>query len=109
MSLTADQIYAADALLSAIHDASEDLWCAGWYTDLEFILWSALLGDKRWPRASEVPHAARRHIAYLSGECAGWWVHCSTVGREWQECGGRVLLPLDEWRVLYASRVPSEE
>ena len=98
----------AEALLSVVHDISEDMWCAGWYTNLEFILWSAVLGDKRWRQATGFPHLAARRLAFLSSECAGWWVHCSTVDCKWEECGGRVFLPLDEWRALYASRVPDE-
>jgi len=104
----AEESYEAESLLSAIHDMSEDLWCAGWRNDLEFFLWSALQKDGRWPSATMVRGAALRHLTYLAAQCDGWWVHCGTVDRKWEECGGRVFLPLDEWRALYASRVPDE-
>ena len=37
---------ARDALLRIMRDISEDCWCAGWLTDLEFTLWNAVTTGK---------------------------------------------------------------
>jgi hypothetical protein len=108
MNTATDNNYTRDALLSAVHDLSEDLWAAGWRNDIEFILWSALLGDGRWRGAKSVPRAAVQHLAHLSSECDGWWAHCDTAGKEWADTGGRVFMALDKWRTMYAAKAPTE-
>lgn len=91
-----------EKLLELMHAISEEEFCAGWYSDLEFDLWSVVCGDAS-PGRFGLPHVDCSLLAVLAAECDGWWVHVSTVGRAWGDgtVPGRVFLPMTEWRKLY--------
>jgi hypothetical protein len=75
-------------LLGPMTGISEERWCAGWLSNLEFILWRARNGE---PSGFEVGSATPRQaelLRLLSEEAGGWWVY---------EEAGPVFLPMDEW------------
>lgn len=87
----------AEALLDAMHAHSEEM-CAGWLTDQEFYLWSAVIKDGRWDAMIDV--ALVRLLRLLADEAGGWWVHGGPKGR--------TFLPLDVWKQRYAARDPKQ-
>lgn len=56
-----------NAMLSLMGSISEERWCAGWYNNLEHILWEEESSDGR----------ALRHLANLVN---GWWLFDSQSG-----------------------------
>lgn len=64
----------AEALYDAMQRHSAE-WHAGWLTDSEFYLWSAVVGDGRWPEIG--PDARRRAplLRSLSAAAGGWWTY----------------------------------
>lgn len=97
-----------EKLLELMSEISEEEFCAGWLDGLEFDLWAAV-HDRDHADAPVLPSADVAMLRGLSDECGGWWVHVSTVGREWSAgtVPGRVFLPIDAWRELYAARRPT--
>lgn len=95
--------YAQDQLLAAMHSISEDAFAAGWRTDLELILWSAVAADGRHLDAAGVSEDDVRHIRDLADQARGWWVHCNTVGKDWNagEVAGREFVPIRTWLAMY--------
>ncbi len=70
-------------------DLSEDYWAAGWLVDLEFELWQAVGGSKKWISDAEVAQ-----LRYLSKTCGGWIVfHESSPYRRY--------VPLANWLQQY--------
>lgn len=112
MKLTPEQDRAAEALYELMTDISEDNYCAGWMSGLEFTLWSFVLGGVRiecWGTDS-VEVAQLDALRRLSEECGGWWIwvdyeELGTVRDhrppEWaDDCGPR-FLTLAEWEATY--------
>ena len=58
-------------LLALMTGISEEHWCAGWMSGLEFALWQAqpdmLYGQER------ISKRQARLLRLLSDECGGWW------------------------------------
>jgi len=86
-----------DALLRLMSDLSEDCWCAGWMTDLEFTLWEAMRTGGRelgWGGIGDRDLARLKHLHELAG---GWWI--------WDkgETGNR-FVTTEEWLAILAER-----
>jgi hypothetical protein len=82
----------AGLLAKLMSQLSEDYWCAGWLTDIEYDLWAALEG-----RGSlRLREADVDQLRYLAGKCAGWI--------SWDDTHHRPrYVPADEWRLLFDS------
>lgn len=93
----------AEALLDAMHAYADEV-CAGWLTDMEFYLWSAVVRDGKY--ASDHPRAPL--LRMLSEAAGGWWVHCTTLGTP-REDGSRRFLTRAEWEPIYAAHVPDKD
>ena len=86
-------------------DLSEDCWCAGWMTDLEFTLWEALTTGARelgWDGIEERDLSRLKHLHAMAG---GWWV--------WDKSDtGNRFVTSEEWLAILAERrkqVPDAE
>lgn len=103
--------YLQDQLLTEMHRLSEDLFAAGWRTDLEFILWSAATSDGRHPRAADIPTDVAARVYDLAAQARGWWVHCNVVGKDWNACTvpGRDFVPTSAWQHMYDHKTLAEE
>jgi hypothetical protein len=89
-NLTAEQ----QALAHYMSGVSEEAYCAGWLSGLEFALWEAVLGQ--CDTFGGVPmHETRAHrLRELARSCGGWIVFDESRGRTW--------LPLAEWEARFA-------
>ena len=84
--------YAAVArrqLVAAMSDMSEELYCAGWMSGIEYTLWSYVVGTPGPGLADQVEQL--RKLAALAG---GWWHWPRVVQRE-------TFVPMDEWLEMY--------
>lgn len=81
----------AAALLGRVMaDLSEDYWCAGWMSDLEYALWSATHGGR-----SPFTRSDLAQVKYLSSKCGGWIV--------WHDAAPwRRYVPLSVWEPMFA-------
>lgn len=91
---------AAESLRDYMSDLSEEYWCAGWLSDLEYSLWGFVVrGPSDWGlgqiQASEVDKIKR-----LSDKCGGWWIWDEEVSRE-------IFVTSSEWDVIFASHSQS--
>lgn len=81
---------AAAILGRVMGDLSQDCWCAGWLTDLEFHLWAAAHGAR-----SQFTRSDLAQLKYLSAKCDGWIV--------WHEAAPwRRYVPLSAWEPMFA-------
>ena len=64
---------AALGLLGLMKGISEEFWCAGWMSDLEFSLWQAKPG-KHYGQGIITERQAEL-LRLLSEECGGWWFY----------------------------------
>ena len=84
-------------LREMMSDISEDCWCAGWMSGLEFLLWEAVsTGDAgSWARHG----VTIEHIAKLQrmSDVLGGWVMWDDGLRDER------FVPIDEWLDIYAA------
>lgn len=86
---------AADTLLQEMGRISEDYYCAGWLTSLEFDLWRMVQGgDTGYGFGRLSPHEVDK-LRWLSEQCGGWWI--------WDEQMGARFVTLKEWESMYKS------
>lgn len=78
---------AALGLLGLMKGISEEFWCAGWMSGMEYDLWRAEAG-KRWGQGSLTERQATL-LRLLSEECGGWWY--------WNENDGPKFIRTQEW------------
>jgi hypothetical protein len=94
MSRTPEQLaarvreLAADRLYQLMSDVSEDHYCAGWMSGLEYDLWGMVRGGPRHYGMGDVEPETVAELRQLSDDCGGWHTHDR-------------LVPLDEWRREY--------
>jgi len=74
-----------------MQELSEDHWCAGWVTGLEYSLWNFVTkGPGKWGFGSIDEQKVAR-LSRLSQTAGGWW--------RWDAaCHGPVFVPLEAWR-----------
>ena len=87
---------AALGLLGLMSGISEEYWCAGWLTSLEFDLWNAAQADRKYGHGIITERQATL-LRLLSEECEGWW--------HWKEdADNPQFVPLNEWRTIVEKR-----
>jgi len=89
------------ALLVYMQHLSDENWCAGWLTDLEFTLWNWVA---RWRSHSEPGSGFERAnladievLSWLAEQAGGWW-HWDEASKEPK------FVPLGEWLEIYRNR-----
>jgi hypothetical protein len=89
------------ALLVYLRHLSEENWCAGWLTGLEFTLWDWVL--RRRSGAEPASDSERANLpdidvlSWLAEEAGGWW-HWKDSAKEPE------FVPLSEWTELHRNR-----
>jgi hypothetical protein len=89
-------------LCELMHQISQDCYCAGWMSQNEFRLWSAVVDptdDLEYGFAAISPDEVMQ-LRQLSEEIGGWIV--------WDgEIGDLVFLSLEAWQKRYAATPPA--
>ena len=91
------------ALSDYMSDLSEDTYCAGWMSGLEFALWGFVLNGPGKYGMGEITQANIDDLKYLS-ELAGGWVHWTGNKGVPGFRGGLEFVLFDEWESLVAER-----
>jgi hypothetical protein len=82
------------ALAEMMSDLSEEAYCAGWMSGLEYALWGALLGRRaEYGRLPFSPEEVAR-LRQLAQDCGGWIVFDDATQETW--------LPTAEWERRFA-------
>lgn len=84
---------AAD-LANAMSEISEDCYCAGWMSKLEFELWSAVMNGPVEAGFWKVTQSDIDRLRLLARRCDGWVVWDETLLTE-------TWLPIEEWLRRY--------
>lgn len=91
---------AKEVLLHRMKDYSEDNYCAGWLSSLEFLLWDKPDTEDKSPSA-QVLGAITPHLRAIAGIAGGWWVYeDETVPGE----RGPVFISMERWLQILAER-----
>jgi hypothetical protein len=87
------------ALPGLMSELSEEHWCAGWLTGLEFSLWAMVKGDATTVFGmGQITERQLQLLKLLSEETGVWW--------HWPDDGdGPEPISLEEWEPLYAERM----
>lgn len=73
-----------------MREISEDCYCAGWMSGLEFDLWDfAKKGVDKPYGLTEMPASWAVRLQHLSELCGGWWC--------WKKGEGEIFIPMAEW------------
>lgn len=94
-------------LCDTMSDISEECYCAGWMSGLEYALWGALQTSDLIYGMSEIDAEQLQRCGQLAQELGGWivWVDDHDLpGTSWQEWGKR-FVPMDEWLEMYRRHV----
>jgi len=83
-----------DYLRRLMSDLSEDYYCAGWLTGLEFTLWQAATDGPIPFGFGVIPAATCLQLARLAELCGGWW-------RWSDDAKDEVFIPMEEWLPIY--------
>ena len=77
------------ALADLMSDLSEDTYCAGWLTDLEFLLWETVIGRRDSYGRFPLTEGEILRLKELS-EAGGGWIVYDEVARE-------TWVPFEAW------------
>ncbi|MCW2240791.1 hypothetical protein [Azospirillum canadense] len=89
--------HAKSGLRHLMEEISEDCWCAGWLSGMEYDLWSMVQGGPRDYGVSEVSQGEVGQLIALSQQTGGWW-------HRPKGADDAVSISLDDWKALFASR-----
>lgn len=80
------------ALRRCMEQISEDYWCAGWMSSLEYELWGWVIA---WRENPDPKSGDAMTLNFLATQAGGWW--------KWNNDfpDGLELVPLDEWERQY--------
>lgn len=84
-------------LVAAMSEMSEELYCAGWMSGIEYTLWSYVVGNPGPGLAAEVEQL--RRLAALAG---GWWAWSKDAQRE-------TFVPMAEWLEMYTEHAGQQK
>jgi hypothetical protein len=82
---------AAVLLRTLMSDISEEYWCAGWLSGLEFTLWQLLNGGQReiGMFGRDVSEDQVADLKRLSEQAGGWWYY--------NDKDGETFIPIKDW------------
>lgn len=84
---------AALGLLGLMTGISEEFWCAGWMSGLEYDLWEA--ADGKHYGQGQITKRTAALLRLLSEECDGWWYYAHN---------GPKFVSRADWRKKVAKR-----
>lgn len=85
-----EQTITAGLLRKLMFGISEEYWCAGWLSGLEYTLWDAVTGKRKNICSPE----EIEQLKYLSGKCAGWIIWDEQAKNEKFVTDRRVAAPV---------------
>jgi hypothetical protein len=93
---------ARETLLRMMCDFSEECWCAGWLSGLEFTLWNGVTTGRMgsgWFAVNERELARMKYLHELAG---GWWM--------WAEGeDGERFVTTEEWLRIVSEHAATQE
>ncbi|MBI2922011.1 MAG: hypothetical protein HYY18_13070 [Planctomycetes bacterium] len=87
---------AARMLADYMSDISEDAWCAGWMSGLEYALWRAVSEGPYQYGGVNLSNQHVERLRELSKACGGWI--------RFDDVAGETFVPIKEWQRIYARR-----
>jgi len=84
---------AAAQLCILMSEISEEHYCAGWMSGLEYTLWAMLLGGDRGFGVGDVTDDPITQLRALSEASGGWW--------RYDDDADEVFVPIEEWTRRY--------
>jgi hypothetical protein len=91
---TPEHRFAVQALIDYISELSEEAYCAGWMSAVEFALWRRVCeGPGRYGRL-EVTEAHLQKLGELSRRCGGWVY--------WDDATDETFVPMSQWEAMYS-------
>lgn len=90
-----DLTVAQYALKTFMSELSEDAYCEGWTQDLEYILWSLIVGDGMYlhGRWAEISAQDLKFLWQCAQQARGWFIYEFPMGP--------TFLPRDQWMQRY--------
>lgn len=88
---------AALGLLGLMTGISEENWCAGWMSGLEFSLWEARAGERCYGMGV-ITERQSQLLKLLSEECGGWW--------RWDDAAGVTFIRMADWLKTLSTSPP---
>jgi hypothetical protein len=88
---------AALGLLGLMTGISEEYWCAGWMSGLEYSLWEVAAGTGYG--MGQITERQAALLRLLSEECDGWWY--------FHDSAGPTFIRRDNWREKMSSVTPT--
>ena len=88
------QQYARELLVHTMRDLSQEYWCAGWLSNLEFELWAFVQDeDAHWRKF--LGRSDRKWLQQLANDAEGWyyWSDEDPVGEK--------FIPMEDWLKMY--------
>jgi hypothetical protein len=73
---------------------SEEAYCAGWMTGLEYALWELLLGGRKEYGWLVVTDEQQHRLRQLSNDCGGWVYFDDRTEETW--------LAIPDWQIRFA-------
>lgn len=95
------QKYASELLLKNMREYSEDFWCAGWISNLEYDLWAFVCGDTETYGtylSKYLDDIDREHLQTLANDAGGWYYWSE------EEPVGEKFIAMDNWLEMYEER-----
>jgi hypothetical protein len=81
------------AIADFMSEISEEAWCAGWMSGLEYALWDALINGPQEYGWLKLSVRIIEKLKELSANCGGWII--------FDDSKEEVFVPLDERQKLY--------
>ena len=83
------------ALANEMSRLSEECYCAGWMTGLEYQLWEVVLGSRTEYGLHQFTSEEITGLRELSALCGGWIVWSDEEQEE-------VFIPIEKWEAIFA-------
>lgn len=90
-----------ELLYRLMREYSEDFHCAGWLSDLEFVVWDFAHNPNRQNTENTEAESLARWFRDLAILANGWWVEPKPTDED--ECR-EAFIPLAEWMKRIAER-----
>lgn len=88
-----EQTITTGLLRKLMSGISEEYWCAGWLSGLEYALWDTVTGKEKPICSLE----QIEQLKYLSEKCGGWII--------WDEqAKAERFVPMEQWLRLYEAK-----
>jgi hypothetical protein len=84
---------AAWDLMNAMSDISEDYYAAGWLANLEYYLWSMVVGGDTKFGLGRVSGEEIANLKQLHDKAGGWWYYDDDLSEQ--------FLTTEEWLIMY--------